>query len=267
MADKMDIVLYGGLALAVLLLMVVFIFVFVLRRKLVEHRKEKAALKAEMEEALLQSQLEMAEKTMAEIGQELHDNLKNRMAYIMICLGAESPVPPAKVDQARVVLSQVIDEISNLSLSLKGQLVLDHGLISALQYEVNLIQNVNIVTRMIECEDGPSGMPASDEVILFRCAQEAIHNALRHSRASTILVDAHVGPERVWIRIRDNGIGFAPTAKQGMGLKNIRSRMGLLNGTSLIGPGKERRGTTVELEVPMVPKSAKPNEKPLKFRP
>jgi signal transduction histidine kinase len=223
----------------------------------VEHRKEKAALKVEMEEALLRSQLEMAEKTMAEIGQELHDNLKNRIAYIMICLSSESPVPPDKVDQAKEVLSQVINDISNLSLSLKGQLVLDHGLASALQYEVDLIQTGRTATRMIECEDGPSAMSPSDEVILFRCAQEALHNALRHSRATDIHVAIHIGPERVWIRIRDNGIGLAPMAKQGMGLKNIRSRMALLSGTSHIGPGPLGRGTNVELEVPLAPKKRK----------
>jgi signal transduction histidine kinase len=84
----------------------------------------------------------------------------------------------------------------------------------------------------------------------FRVAQEALHNALRHSGASEISIVLARTPRRVTLEVRDDGTGFDPTlASGGMGLASMRERAEMARGTLRVTsvPGS---GTRVRLSVP-----------------
>ena len=100
-----------------------------------------------------------------------------------------------------------------------------------------------------------AGLPALTEdqqAALYRVAQEALHNALRHSGAARIGVRLSRTPRRVILEVADDGSGFAPGAPGGLGFASMRARAASAGGTLTIrsAPGT---GTTVKLAVPRVP--------------
>jgi signal transduction histidine kinase len=91
------------------------------------------------------------------------------------------------------------------------------------------------------------------DAALYRVAQEALHNALRHSGAAEIRVTLSRSPRRVILEVADDGHGFAPDAPDapgGLGLASMRGRAAAAGGTLTIrsAPG---RGATVRLSVPL----------------
>ncbi len=91
---------------------------------------------------------------------------------------------------------------------------------------------------------------AQRETAVYRVAQEALHNALRHSGSATVCVSLSAGRRRVVLEVADQGRGFAAEAPSGgLGLASMRERAAAAGGTLTVrsGPGK---GTLVRLEVP-----------------
>ncbi len=78
-------------------------------------------------------------------------------------------------------------------------------------------------------------LPALDrdtEVVLLRCAQEALSNVRKHANASAVRLDAWTGDGSVGLRIADDGTGFDPdSAADGFGLTGLRDRLALVGGT------------------------------------
>ena len=88
------------------------------------------------------------------------------------------------------------------------------------------------------------------EAALYRVAQEALHNALRHAGAHEITMALSRSPRRVVLEVTDDGCGFTPDAPGGLGLASMRGRAEATGGTLAIRstPGV---GTTVRLTVPV----------------
>ena len=108
----------------------------------------------------------------------------------------------------------------------------------------------------IETELGTAGrvrrLAPEEELVLFRIAQEALNNALKHAKANQIILNIHGTPELVTLEIIDDGVGFDPDQEVeggGLGLDGMIERAEILGGKlSLTShPGK---GTHIKIEVP-----------------
>ncbi len=88
------------------------------------------------------------------------------------------------------------------------------------------------------------------EAALYRVAQEALHNALRHAGARRIAIALSRSPRRVILLVTDDGGGFAPGAPEGLGFASMRGRAEAVGGTLTIrsAPGV---GTAVRLAIPL----------------
>ena len=96
------------------------------------------------------------------------------------------------------------------------------------------------------------GLQPRAEAALYRVAQEALHNALRHSGAGTVGVRLTRTARRVTLDVEDDGHGFAPAAPSGgVGLASMRERAASVGGTLTIKSGNT--GTLVRLTVPVTP--------------
>lgn len=97
----------------------------------------------------------------------------------------------------------------------------------------------------------PGKIPPAVEVGLYRIAQEALQNALRHAGATRVMLRLDVAPDRICLRIEDDGRGFATEDAAGsrFGLLGMRERARLLGGTLQIesAPGA---GTRITAEIP-----------------
>jgi len=118
--------------------------------------------------------------------------------------------------------------------------------------ELSKERKVNIRIELIGSERRLSD---EAELVLFRIAQEALHNIRKHSQATEAMVSVEFGAETVKLNIIDNGRGFKLTElldefanRGGLGLIGMRERASLLDGSFSVKsrPGK---GTTVAIEV------------------
>ena len=101
--------------------------------------------------------------------------------------------------------------------------------------------------------DGPIDLPAAAEEGLYRIAQEALNNALKHSAASEVNVRVQAGQGWVELEVADNGKGFEPNRVEnqgGLGLVSLGQRAKRLGGTLSIAsaPGA---GTAVKVRIPI----------------
>ncbi len=109
-----------------------------------------------------------------------------------------------------------------------------------------------------------AGLPVLDErqeAALYRVAQEALHNALRHAGAGRIAIELSRSPRRVILAVTDDGAGFAAGAPEGLGFASMRGRAAAVGGTLTIrsAPGA---GTTVRLALPLHRHPAPPGVHP-----
>ncbi len=109
-----------------------------------------------------------------------------------------------------------------------------------------------------------AGLPVLDErqeAALYRVAQEALHNALRHAGAGRIAIELSRSPRRVILAVTDDGAGFAAGAPEGLGFASMRGRAAAVGGTLTIrsAPGA---GTTVRLALPLHRHPAPPGRHP-----
>jgi signal transduction histidine kinase len=104
----------------------------------------------------------------------------------------------------------------------------------------------------LELRGEPRVRPGVDEEV-FRIAQEALHNALRHARAERLGVTLHENGQGLRMAVTDDGVGFDPDAPElrarSLGLTSMEERAGEL-GAKLTIDSSPGAGTTVALEVP-----------------
>ena len=125
------------------------------------------------------------------------------------------------------------------------------GLAAALSKHVEVLRRVHRAALEIELVGEPRLRPGVDEEV-FRIAQEALHNAMRHSRAGRVAVRLEENGEVLRMSVSDDGVGFDPAAAelrtQSLGLTSMEERARELGGRLEIDsqPG---RGTRIRLEL------------------
>jgi signal transduction histidine kinase len=193
------------------------------------------------------------------LARELHDELGGLLVAIRMDLsqirrrlgsGNDADLQPrwARVDEALaagVALKQrVIEE-------LRPTLLDNMGLFSALRWQATQHAEQSGIQLQLEGLDEDVELEPQVAIAVFRTAQEAMANVVRHARASRLTVRASAGPALV-VSIEDDGIGVPAGAAErtgSHGLKQMRFRMRAVGGTLSITPGNP--GTLVRLSVPM----------------
>ena len=189
------------------------------------------------------------------IAQELHDQVGQSLTVVLLGLKQlEAQAPQDLRDELELVRESAragLDDVRRVARELRPGVLDDLGLHAALA----------ALATDVAARGGPSvrrtfgpGLPAlspETEVVVYRVAQEALTNAIRHANATKVdLSLLRVGPH-VTLEVRDDGRGIADTATEhtGTGLLGMRDRASLIGGQVELfsTPG---RGTTVRLRVP-----------------
>jgi two-component system, LuxR family, sensor kinase FixL len=210
--------------------------------------------------------LEISEREQRRIGQDLHDGLCQHLAGIelMSQVLEQKLVRRSKeaAVQAGEIAKNVRDAIGHTRLLARGlsPVTLEsEGLMSALHELAMNTEKIFRVACRFEC-DPPvlvSDYPAATH--LFRLAQEAVSNAMKHGQAKRILIRLKEERGRMILSIIDNGSGFPPQIpkSKGMGLRIMQSRAGMIGGTLVFGRNAGG-GASVTVSAP----SRTPREKP-----
>lgn len=209
----------------------------------------------------MQDRVQEAERK--RIARELHDDLQQTLAAILIEGGAACQALQADAEAARAPL-QRIDDLAGAAIASTRRIVSD--LRPRMLEELGLVPALQALARRFEEHSGigcrfdgataaGAGVAApSVGTCLYRVAQEGLNNVSKHAHASRAWIElADSGPGRLRLRVGDDGQGMRPSARrkpQALGLVGMSERVRALGGTIRIdtAPGA---GTVVEVEVPL----------------
>jgi len=201
------------------------------------------------------------EEERARIARELHDDIGQRLALVTLNLrqlchafGNQSQASAMIASIERIIPN--VFAISEATRALSRGLhpvQLEHmGLVPALRSFCNEIERTSSIKIRLDKENSVDYLEPELSLCLFRVAQEALHNVVKHSHASSSHVELMSRSGRVIMRISDNGVGFVPEREYaaGLGLVNMRERLRLLSGSIKIH-SRPMKGTVVEASLPL----------------
>ncbi|MEO8717157.1 MAG: sensor histidine kinase [Burkholderiales bacterium] len=200
---------------------------------------------------------EVLEGELKRIAHVLHDEAGQLLASVHLALmdiASEFP-PPARARFVKVerLLAQIENELRSLSHEWCPTVLDDLGLLPALEFLAEKVARRTGVKVSVTGEAGER-LPNAVEMALYRIAQEALNNAVKHAAARTVWIELQRLPREVTCSVRDNGKGFdadrSPPAARGLGLIGIRERVAALGG-SLRLVTRPLNGTTLHAAIPL----------------
>jgi signal transduction histidine kinase/ligand-binding sensor domain-containing protein len=201
---------------------------------------------------------------------ELHDDLGQRLALLGVSLDMLAENPRARAaDGMSIELHDLSDSVKSIASDVHGishrlhSTKLDKlGLRAAVQSLCKEMSGQHKIAVEFQCSDDGVEPAAEVALGLYRIAQEAVRNAVRHGEASAIHVE--IEADGAWIRlaVADDGKGFDRQASQrhvGLGLQGMRERVRLVGGTLELTstPGK---GTRIVAAIPLSESAGIPAE-------
>lgn len=236
------IVLVAITILLLLLVVVVVLFSVFMKRKnslLVEQEEERKKFEREITE----TQIEIREETLRNISWELHDNIGQLLTLAKIQT-QNSGGNQLDLDEAAATIGKALTEIRALSKLINPEALKNMSLPEALHLELERFNRMAYLKSSLKIKGEPIIIDKKIETIIFRILQEFFTNTIKHSKASDLTVLIIYKEKKMFITVKDNGLGFnyeAARAKNGIGLTNIETRAKLIGATvdytSRIGEG------------------------------
>ena len=193
------------------------------------------------------------------LAHELHDAVSQKLFSLRLTAQAAAALvdrDPARakgeLQQVAVLAAEAADELRAAVVELRPAALDEDGLVNTLRTHIQVLDRAH-TARVTFDSRGIRALPAAQEEALLRVAQEALHNALRHSGADQVDVALIRRGQGVALSVTDNGQGFEPRtirrAGRHLGLVSMRDRASGVGGKLTVqsAPGK---GTTIEMEVP-----------------
>ncbi len=216
--------------------------------------------RVELEHELMQ----VSDRERQQIGHELHDDLSQILhgahfltAELQNRLSAAGRPEAGELGRIVGILDDALATTRSLSRGLQPVAAVPEGLMNALRDHAARIRQVYGLSCRFMC---PQPVHVDDPVVathLFRIAQEAINNAVRHAQCRRITIRLQDAGERLLLAIRDDGHGRIPPSsrRRGIGLHVMQFRASAVNG-SLAIQNRRDKGTEVVCSVQRAPPSA-----------
>ena len=209
-------------------------------KNLVDQRTESLRQEIRERSRLEKELLEIAEAEQRRIGHDLHDSLGQHLTATALAgkvlakkLANKSTVEPATANRVVAMVEEAIELTRNLARTLHPIELGADGLVGALQnLAANLSKAFNVSCRLqhsgaVVLNDPKAG------IHLYRIAQEAASNAIRHGRARNLVISLDATSKSIMLAVTDDGTGLPADArtKIGMGLRIMDYRAGMIGAT------------------------------------
>jgi signal transduction histidine kinase len=232
-----------------------------------EARLKEARQREKLRGELYKRVVSAQESERQRIARELHDETGQALTAIGLGLRSlTSSLRSSKMESTKQNIHQLelltahsLDELQRLIADLRPSHLDDLGLSSALRWYATTLQERLKLDVHVEIQGEERPVVSPVKIALFRIAQEALTNVVKHARAKTAQVILTYAEESVQIRVKDDGRGFdldASEAKRvSWGLKGMEERTSLLGGQFEI-QSRPGEGTIVEVSIPYLQEEA-----------
>ncbi len=233
------------LAVLLIIALAALIWAIFSQRKIFQTSKELVYANKELNNARLNLANE-AERERRRISQDLHDQTLADLRHLLL---KADEVPTEKAVEIRTEIESISNEIRRICEDLSPSVLENIGFAAALEWALgNAVEQVakgqNIEYEFIAPENLENNLELSrsEQLQIYRIAQEILSNIVRHSDATKITMKAEISIEKGFVlKIEDNGQPFNPEkSKKGRGLANINARAKLIEAD--IGWKKMREG-------------------------
>jgi len=220
-----------------------------MQKKKIQYILDKERAKANFEEQLLRTEVEITDQNLKNISWELHDNIGQLLSVASMeakMLMQKDTLTGDQLEDVVNVIGQSIAQIRGLSKTLNSDMIQKLGLKDALENEFDRLERIGLLKTTLEFNENLI-INKKKEIIIFRMLQEFISNVLKHAQASELKISLSELNGQVKIIASDDGVGFdTENIEANNGLLNLESRAKLIE-ADLIIDSKIGVGTTMEL--------------------
>ncbi len=258
------IMLLGTLGMVSLTLGIVF-FVIFHQRKVTRFNMELKKLEEDKQQILLNASIRFQEEERNRIAADLHDDVGPLLATARLYLNENivNQEPAAQLQSiysARQIIDDAIQLIRNISHSMMPPTLKNFGLESAMSDLFQKINGSGSLNASVRFHDYRTRLKLEQELHIFRIIQELINNIMKHSNAGFIHLTQNANATHSYFRLHHDGQGIIQTefdrlnnTSAGLGLKNIASRIKVLNGRIFFEIDPSHTYYKVTIEVPKEP--------------
>ncbi len=202
------------------------------------------------------SVLDAQEKERKRIAEELHDKLGSTLSAAKLYFNNLEDMPVNQggkvVNKGMELLDIAVQDVRMISHNMLSGVLSQFGLVAALNDLKETVTGSGKVKMKVLTHGVNQRLDQKSELHVYRIIQELVSNALKHSGATEIIVQVTQHQKEMTVTVEDNGTGFETTkAPEGMGLRNVMNRVGLLNANINIDTGRGK-GTLVTIDIPTV---------------
>lgn len=229
-----------------------------LARSEFEKQSEVERVKSETQIQILNATIDAKEAERKQIAEVLHDNVSTLLSSANLHLQASQKQfkedVPTEIQKTKEIILEASQKVRNLSHNLISSVLLKFGLEYAVKDMANKYSNSELTIKA-----NIKNLQRQEqewEIKLYNVIQELTNNIIKHSKAACATVSISEKHQKLFIEIKDNGVGFEKdikTIKTGIGLNQIDARIKMMNGTFSI---EAREGTIITIIVPSKPKKA-----------
>ena len=207
---------------------------------------------------LLEKIVRVQEDERKKVSRELHDQVGQALSALLLAMEADDPESCGSCRNGCDLTGKIrklIHEVHQLAWEMRPTILDDYGLDSALQMYIEEVATYSSIVVDYQHISSPdlARIPAWVEVTLYRVAQEAITNVVRHSRANRASVILIIQKQEILLLVEDDGCGFQlplnGNGHKGLGLVGMQERVGLCGGTWTVESAQDC-GTTVKVTIP-----------------
>jgi two-component system sensor histidine kinase UhpB len=183
------------------------------------------------------------------VARELHDELGQTLTAIALRAEAATDNDRETLGEIAEALQQSINEVRRIARELRPEALDDLGLVNALIAMCGRIGTAGGVWIEREFASDLPELGADADLVVYRVAQEALTNAVRHARASSIALTLSHAGELVTLTVCDDGRGLPEPLEEGSGISGMRERALLIHAQFEIRASDDGHGTVVRLRL------------------
>ncbi len=256
-----SVLFFGTLAMFVMAIGIV-VFVIFHQRKIIRYQAQMKKLEDERQQMLLKASIRFQEEERQRIAADLHDDAGPLLATARLYLNEnlihqEPAVQLQSIYNAKQIIDDAIQLIRNISHSLMPPTLKNFGLESAMTDLFQKINGSGSLNASARFHDYRQRLKLEQELLVFRILQELVANILKHSNSGFIHLTQNSNGNKLYFRIHHDGQGIVQKEfeklnqnSRGLGLKNIQSRVKVLNGRIFFEIDSSHTYYKVTIDVP-----------------
>jgi signal transduction histidine kinase len=251
-------VFIAGTILITVFAVMMTVFLVINKQRQNRARLERQQLEFTYNSTLLKTKIEMQEQALEFVSQEIHDNVGQVLSFSCLQLSnlknaIKDPEAKASLTENLEVLRQAVKELRLLSHSLNTSMIEQRDLEEAIETELGRIRAFSPIKCSLEVEGVSTELHRETRLLIFRIIQEALQNVIKHAGARTVTIRMKYAPDKLGLRIIDDGKGIDMTELNGgtsLGMANMHQRAKLLKGELQVS-SDGKNGTEVALNIPL----------------